>query len=99
MTTPMALENPGWRDDVLDHIETLCRQGRRFTNADLREWAARTGVGEPVHPNQWGGVMLTAKARGLVVKVDYRGSTTKSRHGGSTYTWAPNPETYRPEAA
>lgn len=89
MSTPLALENPGWADDVLALIERFCREGRRFTSDDLHV------VGEPAHPNMWGRVIRQAKDRGWIVSVETRCTGRRSGHGRLVRTWAPNPETYR----
>ena len=85
-TGPAAVLEPegDWKNKALDAIEDLAKTGMTFNADTLRE----RGVPEPPHhQNQWGGVFITAKNRGLIKKADYSNSRRKSRHGGFLHAW------------
>jgi hypothetical protein len=83
MTAAVLEPETDWKADALDVIADLAASGMTFNADTLR---AR-GIGEPPHPNQWGGVFQSAKRRGLIMKADYSSSQRKSRHGGGLHAW------------
>lgn len=82
MTQAAVLEED-WRATALEALTALAKSGATFNADTLR---AR-GVKEPAHHNQWGGLFMAARKRGLIVKADYSSSQRKSRHGGFLYAW------------
>ena len=72
-----------WRQGALREISIMAANGLEFTADDVRQV-----VGEPDHPNRWGGVWLAARRAGLVVPTgEVRPSTTASRHGSLVRVW------------
>lgn len=72
-----------WRQWALREISIMAANGLEFTADDVRQV-----VGEPDHPNRWGGVWLAARRAGLVVPTgEVRPSTTASRHGSLVRVW------------
>lgn len=72
-----------WRSWALHEIGILARTGQEFTADDVRQC-----VGEPDHPNRWGGVWLAARRAGLIVPTgQVRPSTTATRHGSLVRVW------------
>lgn len=82
MTQSAVLETD-WKSDALEVLEDLAKSGTTFNADTLRQ----RGIQEPAHPNQWGGLFITAKNRGLIAKADYSSSRRKSRHGGFLHAW------------
>jgi hypothetical protein len=85
-TGPAAVLEPEvpWKEQALGVIEDLAKTGMTFNADTLRQ----RGVPEPPHhQNQWGGVFITAKNRGLIKKADSSSSRRKSRHGGFLHAW------------
>lgn len=88
MTTAAVTRIPGtpdpyWEAGAIKAIETLAKQGRSFTAADLTD----LGVDSPDHPNRWGSVFAKAKALGLIRKVGYTASRRAGRAGGVCAVW------------
>lgn len=72
-----------WRKWALREIAIMAANGREFTADDVRQI-----VGEPDHPNRWGGIWLAARRAGLVVPTgEVRPSVTPSRHGSLVRVW------------
>ncbi|MDX3006725.1 hypothetical protein PWY87_33975 [Kribbella solani] len=72
-----------WRNWALREIAILAENGWDFTSDDVRQV-----VGEPDHPNRWGGVFLAARRAGLILPTgEVRPSTTPSRHGALVRVW------------
>jgi hypothetical protein len=72
-----------WRAWALREIGILAANGLEFTADDVRQV-----VGEPDHPNRWGGVWLAARRAGLIVPTgQVRPSTTTTRHGSLVRVW------------
>lgn len=84
MTTPLALEDPAWRDNALAAIEAYCTHGREFTADDLHQV-----VGEPASPSEWGALFGVARGAGLIERTGYRTSTRPSRRHGVLGIWTP----------
>lgn len=83
---PMALEDTTWREEALEIVEKLARQGKRFTADTLR-----AEIGRPApHQNMVGPIFTTAQRRGLITKVANSNSRVKSRNGGHQYEWIGN---------
>lgn len=72
-----------WRPKAEEALDELIRAGAPFTADDLR---ARVDE-EPHHPNAIGGLFIGASSRGLIRKLGYRQSKTKSRQAGSLALW------------
>jgi hypothetical protein len=64
-----------WVDHCDAVIATMARSGREFTAEDLRSW-----VGEPPHPNAWGGRFIAAIKRGWIHCVGYRKAKRAKAH-------------------
>lgn len=80
-----AVENTEdhWRKAALREIQIMAGNGLEFTADDIREV-----IGEPDHPNRWGGVWLAARRAGLIEPTGaVRPSTTTSRHGSLVRVW------------
>lgn len=72
-----------WRAWALREITIMAGNGLEFTSDDIREV-----VGEPDHPNRWGGVWLAARRAGVIVPTgQVRPSTTATRHGSLVRVW------------
>lgn len=72
-----------WRNWALREIGILAANGHEFTADEVRQV-----VGEPDHPNRWGGVWLAARRAGLIVPTgQVRPSTTTTRHGSLVRVW------------
>lgn len=72
-----------WRQWALREIGIMAANGLEFTADDVR-----TIVGEPDHPNRWGGVWLAARRSGLIEPTgQVRPSTTATRHGSLVRVW------------
>lgn len=82
---PLALEDTTWREDAMDVVERLAKQGRRFTADDLRK-----ELRPAPHQNMVGPVFTAAQRRGLISKVANANSRVKSRNGGHQYEWIGN---------
>lgn len=79
----MVFEDTTWREEALEIVEKLARQGKRFTADTLR-----AEIGRPApHQNMVGSVFTTAQRRGLITKVANANSRVKSRNGGHQYEW------------
>lgn len=81
----MAVENTEdhWRAAAFREISIMAGNGLEFTADDIREV-----IGEPDHPNRWGGVWLAARKSGLIEPTGaVRPSTTASRHGSLVRVW------------
>lgn len=79
---PMVFEDTTWREDAMDVVERLAKQGRRFTADDLRK-----ELRPAPHQNMVGPIFTAAQRRGLIIKVANATSRIKSRNGGHQYEW------------
>ena len=85
--TPLAAVHANtdawWLSCAEAALAELVKSRREFTTDDMRE----LGVPEPDHSCRWGSMLAAAKARGDVVKVDYRASKRPGRNGGIRAVW------------
>lgn len=72
-----------WRPKAEEALDELIQAGTPFTADDLR---ARVDE-KPHHPNSIGALFIGASRRGLIRKIGYQQSKTKSRQAGSLALW------------
>lgn len=87
MPVPMALDNRAewfeWFDKaVIEHVAL----GKTFTADDIR---SKSEIPEPGHSGWWGAAFNRAARQGLIRKVGYTESKTKSRNHGVLGRWKP----------
>jgi len=84
----MDNEREAWKASAMDQIERLCRNCTTLTADDVRKVIYERGIGEPHHPNVYGGLMKLAAARGWIAKTGhYEKSEVASRHAGMIMVW------------
>lgn len=88
MARPMALDDRAeWFEEFLNKIAERVEHGGRFSNDDLRR-----DMPEPFVSNWWGTAFRKAAASGLIKRVGYKKSKTKSRNSGVQSIWEPLPK-------
>jgi hypothetical protein len=60
----MENESRRWKDLAMSAVIELAKRNRTLTADDIREACAE--LGEPHHPNVWGGLTKSAQARGYI---------------------------------
>ena len=86
MGRPAAISDPQWVESAVNVIERLARENGTVTSEDLRR-----EFEPPEHANQIGSAFRSAYNQKIIVPVDFKISSDKSRRGGAIRVWALHP--------
>ena len=86
MGRPAAISDPAWVESALNVIERLAREHGTVTSEDLRK-----NIDPPEHANQIGSAFRSAYTQKIIIPVDFKISSDKSRRGGAIRVWALHP--------
>lgn len=86
MGRPAAISDPAWVESAVNVIERLARENGTVTSEDLRK-----NIEPPEHANQIGSAFRSAYTQKIIVPVDFKVSSDKSRRGGAIRVWALHP--------
>ena len=86
MGRPAALVDPAWVESAVNVIERLARENGMVTSEDLRK-----NIDPPEHANQIGSAFRSAYNQKIIIPVDFKISSDKSRNGGAIRVWALHP--------
>ena len=86
MGRPAAISDPQWVESAVNVIERLARENGTVTSEDLRR-----EFEPPEHANQIGSAFRSAYNQKIIVPVDFKISSDKSRNGGAIRIWRLNP--------
>ena len=86
MGRPAAVALSDWCEQAVNVIERLARENGTVTSEDLRK-----NIEPPEHANQIGSAFRSAYNQKIIVPVDFKISSDKSRNGGAIRIWRLNP--------
>ena len=86
MSRPAALVDPQWAEQAVNVIERLARENGRVSSEDLRR-----ELEPPEHANQIGAAFRSAYNQKIIIPIDFKISSDKSRRGGAIRVWALHP--------
>lgn len=86
MGRPAAISDPQWTESAVNVIERLARENGTVTSEDLRR-----EFEPPEHANQIGSAFRSAYNQKIIIPVDFKISSDKSRRGGAIRVWALHP--------
>ena len=86
MGRPAALVDSDWCEQAVNVIERLAREHGTVTSEDLRK-----NIEPPEHANQIGSAFRSAYNQKIIVPVDFKISSDKSRRGGAVRVWTLHP--------
>lgn len=86
MSRPAALVDSDWCQQAVNVIERLAREHGRVTSEDLRR-----EFEPPEHANQIGSAFRAACSQNIIIPIDFKISSDKSRRGGAIRVWALHP--------
>ena len=86
MGRPAAVALSDWTEQAVNVIERLARENGTVTSEDLRR-----EFDPPEHANQIGSAFRSAYNQKIIVPVDFKISSDKSRRGGAIRVWALHP--------
>ena len=86
MGRPAAVALSDWTEQAVNVIERLARENGTVTSEDLRK-----NIEPPEHANQIGSAFRSAYNQKIIVPVDFKISSDKSRNGGAIRIWRLNP--------
>ena len=86
MGRPAAISDPQWAESAVNVIEALAREHGTVTSEDLRK-----NIDPPEHANQIGSAFRSAYNQKIIIPVDFKISSDKSRRGGAIRVWSLHP--------
>lgn len=86
MGRPAAVALSDWTEQAVNVIERLARENGTVTSEDLRR-----EFEPPEHANQIGSAFRSAYHQKIIIPVDFKISSDKSRNGGAIRIWRLNP--------
>lgn len=86
MSRPAAIADPRWVESAVKVIERLAREYGRVTSEDLRR-----EFDPPEHANQIGSAFRAAYSQKIIIPINFKISSDKSRRGGAIRVWALHP--------
>lgn len=86
MSRPAAISDPQWVESAINVIERLAREYGTVTAEDLRKHHDA-----PEHANQIGSAFRSAYLKKIIIPVDFKISSDKSRNGGAIRVWSLHP--------
>lgn len=86
MSRPAAIADPRWVESAVNVIERLAREYGRVTSEDLRR-----EFDPPEHANQIGSAFRAAYSQKIIIPINFKISSDKSRRGGAIRVWALHP--------
>ena len=86
MSRPAALVDSDWCQQAVNVIEQLARENGRVSSEDLRR-----ELEPPEHANQIGAAFRSAYNQKIIIPIDFKISSDKSRRGGAIRVWALHP--------
>ena len=86
MGRPAALVDSDWCESAVSVIERLAREHGTVTSEDLRK-----NIEPPEHANQVGSAFRSAYNQKIIIPIDFKISSDKSRRGGAIRVWALHP--------
>ena len=86
MGRPAAVALSDWTEAAINVIERLAREHGTVTSEDLRK-----NIDPPEHANQIGSAFRSAYSQKIIIPVDFKISSDKSRRGGAIRVWALHP--------
>ena len=86
MGRPAAVALSGWTESAVNVIERLARENGRVSSEDLRR-----ELEPPEHANQIGAAFRSAYNQKIIIPIDFKISSDKSRRGGAIRVWALHP--------
>ena len=86
MGRPAAVALSDWTESAVNVIERLARENGRVSSEDLRR-----ELEPPEHANQIGAAFRSAYNQKIIIPIDFKISSDKSRRGGAIRVWALNP--------
>ena len=86
MSCPAALVDSDWCQQAVNVIERLARENGRVSSEDLRR-----ELEPPEHANQIGAAFRSAYNQKIIIPIDFKISSDKSRRGGAIRVWALHP--------
>lgn len=86
MSRPAALVDSDWCQQAVNVIAALAREHGTVTSEDLRK-----NIDPPEHANQIGGAFRSAYNQKIIIPIDFKISSDKSRRGGAVRVWTLHP--------
>ena len=86
MGRPAAVALSDWTEQAVNVIERLAREYGTVTSEDLRK-----NIEPPEHANQIGSAFRLAYTQKIIIPVDFKISSDKSRRGGAIRVWSLHP--------
>lgn len=86
MGRPAAVALSDWTEQAVNVIERLARENGTVTSENLRR-----EFEPPEHANQIGSAFRSAYNQKIIIPVDFKISSDKSRNGGAIRIWRLNP--------
>ena len=86
MGRPAAVALDDWCEHAVNVIERLAREHGTVTSEDLRK-----NIDPPEHANQIGSAFRSAYTQKIIIPIDFKISSDKSRRGGAIRVWALHP--------
>ena len=82
-------KSPDWKKLAMAALENyiLNHPGEKFQTEDVRGWAYGYGLPEPPNRRAWGGVMVSAKRRGIIQFVGYENVDNPLAHSTPASVW------------
>ena len=79
----------GWGDDADDQLSAFLRTypNREFLAEEVREFAYARGLPKPPNERAWGGVMMRAKAYGLIRWAGTKAVKNRKAHAANAALW------------
>lgn len=86
MGRPAVVALSDWTEQAVSVIERLAREHDTVTAEDLRR-----EFEPPEHANQIGSAFRAACSQNIIIPIDFKISSDKSRRGGAIRVWALHP--------
>lgn len=86
MGRPAAVALSDWTESAVNVIERLARENGRVSSEDLRR-----ELEPPEHANQIGAAFRSAYNQKIIIPIDFKISSDKSRRGGAVRVWTLHP--------
>lgn len=82
-------ETPNWSDLALDKVREFVDEypHLEFMAEDVREWAHHQGLPDPPSKLAWGGLMVRASHKGIIIKVRIGQVKNPKAHGANANVW------------
>jgi hypothetical protein len=83
------INDPGWKDKALVSLTKFIFKfpDLQFQTEDVRAWAYRNGLPEPPNHRAWGGIISSAKRKGIIAFVGYENVDNPNAHCTPAAVW------------